>query len=216
MPVTPTCCPTCTCSSRAEPGGAVDWLARQLAGPGAADLYYEALEAAAAQGVGRRAGPVWLPHLHGGSGTPEGDLASLAALVGVRSDHEPGDLFRGLLESLAFWLRHNVEVMAALTGQTATDVILTGGTTRLHLLSQLKADVLDRPMIVSDVPEAAACRALLAGLGAGVRSRGSGRQCSTAAPDRAAAEARDVVRHTLPRYLPAALRRPARRQPQAG
>jgi len=150
-------------------GGAVDWLARQLAGPGATDLHYEPLEAAAAQGVGRRAGPVWLPHLHGGSGTPEGDLASLAALVGVRSDHEPGDLFRGLLESLAFWLRHNVEVMAALTGQTATDVILTGGTTRLHLLSQLKADVLDRPMIVSDVPEAAALgAALLAGLGAGV------------------------------------------------
>jgi xylulokinase len=150
-------------------GGAVDWLARQLAGPGTTDLHYEALEAAAAQGVGRRAGPVWLPHLHGGSGTPEGDLASLAALVGIRSDHEPGDLFRGLLESLAFWLRHNVEAMAALTRQAATDSILTGGTTRLHLLNQLKADVLDRPVVVSDVPEAAALgAALLAGLGAGV------------------------------------------------
>jgi xylulokinase len=150
-------------------GGAVDWLARQLAGPGTTDLHYEALEAAAAQGVGRRAGPVWLPHLHGGSGTPEGDLASLAALVGIRSDHEPGDLFRGLLESLAFWLRHNAEAMGDLTGQPATEVILTGGATRLHLLNQLKADVLDRPVVVSDVPEAAALgAALLAGLGAGV------------------------------------------------
>jgi len=49
------------------------------------------------------------------------------------------------------------------------EVILLGGTTRLALLSQLKADILGRQVIVPELPEAAAIgAALLAGLGAGV------------------------------------------------
>ncbi len=152
-------------------GGAVEWLARQLAGPAASpdQLPYDALLARAGAGIGRRAGPLWLPHLLD-SGTPEGDRASRAALVGVRLEHDAGDIFRGLLESLAFWLRHNLEDVADLPiWQPIADVILLGGATRLALLSQLKADVLGRPVIVPDLPEAAAIgAALLAGLGTGI------------------------------------------------
>jgi xylulokinase len=147
-------------------GSALEWLARLLSAGGAPD--YPTLEVAAAAGVGRRAGPLWLPHLIG-SGTPQGDRFSRAALAGARFEHGPGDLFRGLLESLACWLRHNLEEMQALTGLAPESVILTGGATRLRLLSQLKADVLNRPVRVPQLPEAAACgAALLAGLGAGV------------------------------------------------
>jgi xylulokinase len=152
-------------------GGAVEWLARQLAGPSAApdQLPYDALLAQAERGIGRRAGPLWLPHLMD-SGTPEGDRASRAALIGLRLEHDAGDIFRGLLESLAFWLRHNLEDVADLPiWQGVEEVILLGGTTRLALLSQLKADILGRPVIVPELPEAAAIgAALLAGLGAGV------------------------------------------------
>ncbi len=152
-------------------GGAVEWLARQLAGPAApADaLPYDALLAQAARGVGVRAGPIWLPHLMD-SGTPEGDRHSLAALVGVKLEHDAGDIFRGLLESLAFWLHHNLDDVSDLPiWQPVAEVILLGGTTRLALLSQLKADILGRPVIVPELPEAAAIgAALLAGLGAGV------------------------------------------------
>jgi xylulokinase len=151
-------------------GGAAEWLARRLSGPEVlrGELPYEALAAEAGRGLGLRAGPLWLPHLIG-SGTPEGDRHSLAALVGVRAEHDSGDLYRGLLESLALWLRHNVEEMAALTGQAVSDVVLLGGTTRLGLLSQLKADCLGLAVVVPELPEAAATgAALLAGLGAGV------------------------------------------------
>ena len=152
-------------------GGAVEWLARQLAGPDAPAgiLPYDALLAQAARGVGRRAGPIWLPHLMD-SGTPEGDRHSLAALVGVKLEHDAGDIFRGLLESLAFWLRHNLEDVPSLPiWQPVAEVVLLGGTTRLALLSQLKADILGRPVIVSELPEAAAIgAALLGGLGAGI------------------------------------------------
>ncbi len=151
-------------------GGAVEWLVRQLAGPDVPQdaLPYADLMAMAGQGIGQRAGPLWLPHLIG-SGTPENDWRSLAALVGVRAEHDRGDLLRGLLESLAFWLRHNLEEMNGLTSQPPEQVILLGGTTRLHLLAQIKADILNRPMTMLEVPEAAATgAALLAGLGAKV------------------------------------------------
>jgi len=151
-------------------GGAIEWLTRQLAGPdvGAGRLPYAELEEAAKVGVGRRVGPLWLPHLIG-SGTPESDRHSRAALLGVQIEHDRGDLFRGLLESLAFWMRHNLEDMASLTGEPARDVTLLGGTTRLTLLTQMKADVLNLPVSISNVPQAAATgAALLAGLGTGL------------------------------------------------
>ena len=151
-------------------GGAVEWLARQLAGPSvpSADLPYAELEAAAERGVGRRAGPLWLPHLIG-SGTPEGDRYSQGALIGVRIEHDRGDLFRGLLEGLACWLRHNLAEMEALTGQPAAQVVLLGGTTRLRLLAQLKADLLNLPVVIPALAESSATgAALLAGLGVGV------------------------------------------------
>lgn len=151
-------------------GGAIDWLVRQLNGldmPLTEEVYL-ALTTAAESGVGRRAGPLWLPHLIG-SGTPTGDTLSRAALVGLQIEHERGDIFRGLLESLAFWLRHNLEVMGSLTGQEVGEIMLLGGTSRLRLLSQLKADVLNLPVLLPSEGNASAIgAALLAGLGVGV------------------------------------------------
>ena len=146
-------------------GSAAQWLARLLSGE---PPDYAALEREAWAGVGKQAGPLWLPHLIG-SGSPQGDRASRAALVGARFEHNRGDLFRGMLEALACWTRHNLEVMSAQTGLPYGDVALTGGATRLRLLSQLKADLLRCPVTVPEIPEAAASgAALLAGLGAGV------------------------------------------------
>ncbi len=151
-------------------GGAIEWLARQLAGPDVApsESFYVTLETAAKSSVGRRAGPLWLPHLIG-SGTPEGDRYSRGALVGIQIEHERGDLFRGMLESLAFWLRHNLAEMETLAGQHPRQITLLGGTARLRLQNQIKADVLNLPVTIPHLPEAAATgAALLAGLGTGV------------------------------------------------
>lgn len=148
-------------------GSAVEWLARQLSPAGETPGFAE-LETAAAAGVGRRAGPIWLPHLIG-SGTPQSDRFSKAALIGVQFEHDRGDLFRGMLESLAFWTRQNVEEMQSITGMPVDAITLIGGATRLRLLSQLKADITHCPAILPGIPEAAAVgAALLAGLGSGV------------------------------------------------
>jgi xylulokinase len=147
-------------------GRSIEWLAGLLSGSEKPD--YAALEAAAWQGVGKEAGPLWLPSLLE-SGTPYNDPNRRAALVGLTVRHRAGDVFRGLLESLACWLRHNVETMQSLSGMPVERVILLGGTTRIGLLSQLKADLLNQPVEVPDIPQSAAVgAALLAGMGAGV------------------------------------------------
>jgi xylulokinase len=151
-------------------GGAIEWLARQLAGvdPDRESLPYAQLAALAEGGIGQRAGPVWLPHLIG-SGTPESDTSSRAAIVGLQVEHTAGDIFRGLLESLAFWLRHCLAEMEIATGQETRCLIALGGVTRLELLTRLKANILNLPVTIPDLPQAAATgAALLAGLGAGV------------------------------------------------
>jgi xylulokinase len=151
-------------------GGAIEWLARLLNGS-VEELdqqTYFKLEQEAAAGIGKQIGPLWLPHLIG-SGTPEGDRYSRAALVGIQIEHTRGDLFRGLLESLAFWLRHNLDVVRKLIEQPVQQVVLLGGTTRLELLVQLKADVLNMPVQVCGLPEASPIgAALLAGMGVGI------------------------------------------------
>ncbi|HEY9077685.1 MAG TPA: FGGY family carbohydrate kinase [Anaerolineaceae bacterium] len=150
-------------------GGAIDWLARLLAGDLSPQIY-SCLEMEAQAGIGRIAGPVFLPHLIG-SGTPEGDRYSMAALAGLQPDHTRGDIYRGLLESLACWLRHNLEEMTAVTGQTTSQVIILGGTTRIGLFNQLKADLLGIQIRVPSLAAASAVgAALLAGTGAGVYS----------------------------------------------
>jgi xylulokinase len=148
-------------------GSAIDWLARLFAGSGG-EPDFAGLEKEAQEGVGGRAGPLWLPHLIG-SGTPEGDRFSRAAAVGLLFEHNRGDIFRGMLESLAFWMRHNLEEMHQITGLELSSITLIGGAARIELLSRLKASVLQHPVRVAEVTEAAAAgAALLAGLGSGV------------------------------------------------
>ena len=150
-------------------GGGLEWLVRQLSGMNSnGKLPYAELEAAARQGVGRKAGPLWLPHLNG-AGSPEADRRSRAALVGALQEHEAGDIFRGFLEALAFALRNNIELMQHYTHQPVDEVTLIGGGVRFGLLTELKADVLNKPVAVPEVPEASAVgAALLAGLGSWV------------------------------------------------
>lgn len=148
-------------------GSAIEWLARILM-PESEDPDYAALEAEAWQGVGKTPGPLWLPHFLE-SGSPEADPFSRAALVGAHLGHTRGDFFRGLLESLSFWLRENLEKMQEIAGISVEKVVLIGGTTRLGLFCQLKADVLNRPVFLPEIPEASATgAALLAGLGCGL------------------------------------------------
>lgn len=150
-------------------GGAIEWLAGLLTAnlDTNSQIDFRKLEQEASLGVGKTIGPLWLPHFNG-SGTPEVDWTSRAALLGVRIEHNRGDILRGLLESQSFWLKHNLDEIRHLTGQKIENIILLGGTTRLKLLSRLKSSILNLPVLIPNLSESAATgAALLAGIGIG-------------------------------------------------
>jgi xylulokinase len=148
-------------------GSAIEWLAGLLSTQDFKNnpIPYTELEQEAEKGVGRCIGPLWLPHFIG-SGTPEVDWNSRAALVSVKLEHTRGDLLRGLFESQAFWFKHNLDEIRLLSGQSFQKIFLLGGTTRLQLLSRLKSSIINLPIVLPDLSESAATgAALLAGLG---------------------------------------------------
>lgn len=151
-------------------GGAIEWLAELLSaskGTGQA-IDFSKLETEAAEHIASMVGPLWLPHFNG-SGTPEVDWNSRAALLGVRMEHSRGDILRGLWESQAFWLKHNIEVIRSLSGQVIENIILLGGANRTQLLACLKSSILNLPALIPSLAESAVTgAALLAGIGIGV------------------------------------------------
>ncbi len=98
---------------------------------------------------------------------PVGSL-TLSPFLGGDGPSRRADLARAVLEGLAFVLRANVEQVAALVAQ-AVSLRMTGGLTRSLFWSQLVADVLGRPVRVSEIPEGTALgAAVCAGVGAGL------------------------------------------------
>jgi len=148
-------------------GGAVAWLVQTLWGREPGEEAWTTLLAEAAQAGGSRTGVFWMPAFLG-TGTPDGDYQAQAALLGLTPQHTRGDILRALLEALAFWLRRNLDTLEELTGQRLTTVRLMGGSTRIELLTRLKATVSGRTIQVPAIVEGSALgAALLAGIGCG-------------------------------------------------
>lgn len=102
-----------------------------------------------------------------GLGAPHWDRAAKGAWLGLTLDTTPGDMMQALLEGIAFRM---AEVMAQMPGNPATPISIDGGMSRNPYLAQFLANVLSRPVQVSDEPELTALGcAQLAARGAGGR-----------------------------------------------
>jgi xylulokinase len=131
-------------------GMALDWFATHIARQ---DTAYEALLAEAASVPPGAHGLVFLPHL-AGERAPERDPRSRGAWAGLTLGHDRGDLLRALLEGVAFSLRSLGDWLVQ-NGAAIGDVRCVGGQARSGLWNQIKADVLNRPLLVPEVVEAA-------------------------------------------------------------
>lgn len=144
----------------------LEWFATQLC---AADLAkappddpFGFVERAVQEIAGDPSEVIYLPFLYG---SPMPQDAS-AAFVGVRGWHTRGHLLRAVLEGVAFTHRLHVDALDA--AFPSTTVRLTGGASRSPRWSQVFADVLGRPVEVTDASETGALGvALLAGIAAG-------------------------------------------------
>jgi xylulokinase len=113
--------------------------------------------------------PLFFPYLGDGE---RDNPAARGAFVGLSERHSRAALAFGVLEGVTLVLRTCVEQLEA-AGSPVTELRVAGGAARLAVLGQIKADVLNRPIINLDVDAAALGAAMLAAGGVGLRSEAS-------------------------------------------
>ncbi len=140
----------------------VDWF-RQQFGAGLSLAELEALAGASAPGS---RGVTMLPHFDG-MVSPVPNQAARGAFLGLTLGHTTGDLYRAVLESIAYSLRENAELMQN-SGLGFGVLRAIGGGAKSDLWLQMKADVTGLPIERPVITEAATLgAAMLAATGAG-------------------------------------------------
>ncbi|TCR82390.1 FGGY-family carbohydrate kinase [Rhizobium sp. BK376] len=91
-------------------------------------------------------------------GSPYGNFAS-GSFLGLHGWHDRGDMLKAVLEGIAF--NHRTHVDALRDGFAFSEVRLTGGGSRNPAFAQMFADILNMPVTVTTVDEAAAFGAAL-------------------------------------------------------
>jgi xylulokinase len=106
-------------------------------------------------------GLVVLPHLEGAA-CPEFNPSARAVFYGATLRHTKAHFTRGILESVAYMLKKNLDTVEEL-GIPVDRIRSIGGGARSLLWLQIKADVLQKPVEAPEVEEAALLGAALLG-----------------------------------------------------
>jgi D-xylulose kinase len=109
-----------------------------------------------------------LPHLQG-AGPPESNADAKGVFFGLTMRHTKAHMIRAIMESLCFAIRRLIDAFEGL-GIKVDEIRSLGGGAKSELWLQMKADIAERPVIVSQKPQDAGClgAAILAGVATGV------------------------------------------------
>lgn len=139
------------------------WL-RDTFGNGAS---YDELDADARDITPGANGLFMLPHL-AGAGTPTPNAHAKGVFWGITLAHNRSHFVRAVMESVAFLLRGNMELLTNI-GEPVHELRCLGGGARSDLWLQIKADVCRRNLVVMDTEEATGLgTAMIAAVGAGL------------------------------------------------
>ena len=128
--------------------------------------YSALMELAKAVPIGSE-GLLALPHF-AGSFCPHFNPEVRGGFVGISFNHKKGHFVRALVESIAFMLRENVELLREL-GVRVEKIKSLGGAAKSDFWLQVKSDVLNLPVELPKCNEASSLgAAILAGVGAGI------------------------------------------------
>ncbi len=133
-------------------GSILAWFKRNFAADLPAGTAYKVLDALAAQVPPGSGGLVALDHFQGNR-TPYTDSKARGAIWGLSLHTSRADMFRSLMEGVAYGTRQILETLAGY-GQAAGEVYVCGGATRSDVFMQIYADVCGLPMSVTEVPDA--------------------------------------------------------------
>ena len=120
---------------------------------------YERITAEAAEAPPGCDGVVLLPHF-AGSGCPDFNPAARACIYGLTIGHQRKHISRAFLESIAYLLKRNLDLLSTL-GLDLVSVTCSGGGSRSPLWCQIKADVTGLPVHVCPFQEATATGAAM-------------------------------------------------------
>jgi xylulokinase len=137
-----------------------------VAGEMGADAY-DLLTGEAAQVPPGCDGLVFLPHLMGAA-SPEFDPAARGVFYGIALKHGKPHFVRAILESVAYMLKKNLDLVEKISGST-DEVHSMGGGARSRLWLSIKADVLQKattPVVVEETASLGV--AIMAGVATGV------------------------------------------------
>ncbi len=145
-------------AATAASGRILDWCLAATAGPlpHHATRDWEAEAALVPPGCD---GLILLPYL-AGERAPFRDPQARGVFFGLGLHHTSAHLLRAALEGVAFSVRHVMESTIALGAHT-DDVRVFGGQARSSLWNQMKANVVNRPLLVPEVIEASALGAAI-------------------------------------------------------
>lgn len=128
-------------------------------------------------------GLLLLPYLQGAM-APENNDAASGVLMGLTLQHTRAHVVRAIMESIAFIVRRNVEVMQELDVPISA-VRALGGGSRSSVWKQIEADVLGIPVTTMKNLDAGALgAAVLAGVGTGVWDSAADATASMVVEDR--------------------------------
>jgi len=134
------------CNPLQSGGNTLAWLAGSFYPEFGHSVRYDLLEQEAQTVQPGCGGLVCLPYLNG-ERAPIWDSQARGAFLGVSASHSRKDFTRAVYESIAFAIRHTLDVSEGAAGFTAQDFVICGGGSRSHFWNQLKADVLQRQVI---------------------------------------------------------------------
>ncbi len=148
----------------------LEWFRREIAGDPENANNFEDLNALAASVPLDPTLPMFLPHLGGRVAPPQPNLRG--AWAGLTWDHGRGQLFRAVLESVALeYAVYQKALRQLLPDATFTELRVTGGGENSDVWNQIKADVLQTPIVrIERGGGAPMGAAMLAGTGVGVFS----------------------------------------------
>lgn len=96
-------------------------------------------------------------------------MQELGAWLEVGLQHDGLDLFSSVVEGLCMWFRESLELHENCFQHTVDRILLTGGLARYREITAIKANVINRPIEVTSLPDLTLMGAAgIAGVGTGL------------------------------------------------
>ncbi len=151
----------------ATTGSLTRWFRDELAADLPEESAYKTLFAEAETVAPGAKGLLMLPYFSG-ERTPINDPNARGVIAGLTLSHKRKHLFRAVLESVAYGIRHNIDTFRSI-GADVKRVVAVGGGTQSKAWLQIVSDVAGIPQIVPELTIGASYGdAFLAGLAAGI------------------------------------------------